>query len=127
MPRPIRLDAELSGSIRRIWEENFRAHEPRKVWRQLHPEGMLAARCTVERLMRRATRHLVGLRLGRFRHRRHARCIVDWRVSRSMQTESPWRSLDAVEYATLVWGDWFNNRRLLEPIGYVPPAKSSRE
>ena len=35
----------------------------------------------------------------------------------------PWRSIDAVEYATLVWVDWFNNRRLLEPLGYVPPAE----
>lgn len=35
----------------------------------------------------------------------------------------PWRSLDAVEYATLEWVDWFNNRRLLEPIGDVPPAE----
>jgi putative transposase len=35
----------------------------------------------------------------------------------------PWRTIDAVEYATLVWVDWFNNRRLLEPIGYVPPAE----
>ena len=34
----------------------------------------------------------------------------------------PWRSLEAVEYATLEWGDWFNNRRLLEPIGNIPPA-----
>ena len=34
----------------------------------------------------------------------------------------PWRTIDAVEYATLVWVDWFNNRRLLAPIGYVPPA-----
>lgn len=35
----------------------------------------------------------------------------------------PWRNIDAVEYATLVWVDWFNNRRLLEPLGYVPPAE----
>jgi len=35
----------------------------------------------------------------------------------------PWRHLDAVEVATLTWVDWFNNRRLLEPIGYVPPAE----
>jgi putative transposase len=35
----------------------------------------------------------------------------------------PWRTIDAVEYATLVWVDWFNNRRLLEPLGYVPPAE----
>jgi len=37
---------------------------------------------------------------------------------------SPWRSLEAVEFATLEWVDWFNNRRLLEPIGNVPPAEA---
>jgi putative transposase len=35
----------------------------------------------------------------------------------------PWRNIEAVEYATLEWVDWFNNRRLLEPIGDVPPAE----
>jgi putative transposase len=35
----------------------------------------------------------------------------------------PWRSFEAVEYATLEWVDWFNNRRLLEPIGNIPPAE----
>jgi len=37
--------------------------------------------------------------------------------------EGPWKSLDEVEYATLEWVDWFNHTRLLEPIGYVPPAE----
>jgi putative transposase len=36
----------------------------------------------------------------------------------------PWRSVEAVEYATLEWVDWFNNRRLLEPIGNIPPAEA---
>jgi putative transposase len=36
----------------------------------------------------------------------------------------PWRSMQAVEYATLEWVDWFNNRRLLEPIGNIPPAEA---
>jgi transposase InsO family protein len=36
----------------------------------------------------------------------------------------PWRSFDAVEFATLEWVDWFNNRRLLEPIGNIPPAEA---
>jgi putative transposase len=36
----------------------------------------------------------------------------------------PWRSLAAVEFATLEWVDWFNNRRLLEPIGNIPPAEA---
>lgn len=35
----------------------------------------------------------------------------------------PWRSLEAVEFATLAWVDWFNTRRPLVPIGYVPPAE----
>ena len=36
----------------------------------------------------------------------------------------PWRSLEAVEFATLEWVDWFNHRRLLEPIGNIPPAEA---
>ena len=36
----------------------------------------------------------------------------------------PWRSFEAVEYATLEWVDWFNNHRLLEPIGNIPPAEA---
>ena len=35
----------------------------------------------------------------------------------------PWRTVDDVEYATLEWVDWFNHRRLLEPIGNIPPAE----
>jgi transposase InsO family protein len=38
----------------------------------------------------------------------------------------PWQSLEAVEYATLEWVDWFNNRRLLEPIGNIPPAEAEQ-
>jgi transposase InsO family protein len=40
-----------------------------------------------------------------------------------IQRKGPWRHLEAVEFATLPWVDWFNTRRLLEPIGYVPPAE----
>ena len=36
----------------------------------------------------------------------------------------PWRTFEAVEYATLEWVDWFNNRRLLEPIANIPPAEA---
>ena len=243
LPTRVQRDAELSGSIRRVWEENFRVYGARKVWRQLHREGIPVARCTVERLMRREG--LCGVVRGRRKRTTFpadvaerppdrvqrqfvasrpnqlwiadftyvatwagfvyvafvidvfARCIVGWRVSRSMQTSlvldaleqalharqvgeglihhsdrgvqylsirysdrlkdagveasvgttgdsydnamaetiiglfkteviharGPWRALDAVEYATLEWVDWFNNRRLLEPIGHVPPVE----
>jgi len=39
----------------------------------------------------------------------------------------PWRSFEAVEYATLEWVDWFNNRRLLAPIGNIPPAEAEAQ
>ena len=40
-----------------------------------------------------------------------------------IRQRGPWRHLEAVEFATLEWVDWFNHRRLLEPIGHVPPAE----
>jgi transposase InsO family protein len=36
----------------------------------------------------------------------------------------PWKTREAVELATLEWVSWFNNHRLLEPIGYIPPAEA---
>ena len=38
----------------------------------------------------------------------------------------PWRSFEAVEFATLEWVDWFNHQRLLEPIGNIPPAEAEQ-
>ena len=40
-----------------------------------------------------------------------------------IRRRGPWRNLEAVEFATLAWVDWFNTQRLLAPIGYVPPAE----
>jgi transposase InsO family protein len=77
----------------------------------------------------------------------YARGIVGWRASRTasfvldaleqalhdrrpvhrgglVHRRSPWRSFEAVELATLEWVDWFNNRRLLEPIGNIPPDEA---
>ncbi len=53
--------------------------------------------------------------------------LMDGKVNGLYKTEvirrrGPWRSLEAVEFATLEWVDWFNHRRLLEPIGNIPPA-----
>ena len=36
----------------------------------------------------------------------------------------PWRNFEAVEFATMEWVDWFKHRRLLEPIGNIPPAEA---
>ena len=245
-PRYLR-DQALLPHIQRVWKENFRVYGVRKVWRQLNREGIVVARCTVERLMRQLG--IQGVVRGRKRittvsdpsQKRapdlvkrqftatqpnqlwvadftyvatwsgfvyvafiidvYARSIVGWRVSRSMKTElvldaleqalwarknrqelihhsdrgsqylsiryterlaevdinasvgttgdsydnalaetiiglyktevihhrGPWKGRDAVEYATLEWVDWFNNRRLLEPIGNIPPIEREKE
>jgi transposase InsO family protein len=237
-------DAALQVEIRRVHAEHFGVYGARKVWRQLHREGIAVARCTVERLMRQLG--LAGVRRGK-PHRTttpqaadarpadlverdfsastpnqlwvadltyvatwsgfvyvafvvdaFSRFIVGWQASRSLRTDlaldalemaiwarrseleglvhhsdrgsqylairyterlaeagavtsvgshgdsydnalaetiiglyktelirrrGPWKGIDQVEYATLEWVDWFNHRRLLEPIGYVPPAE----
>ena len=238
-------DDALKPEIQRVWEQNFRVYGVRKVWRQLHREGIEVPRCTVARLMRD-----LGLR-GVIRGRRvkttvpsevrdrpmdlvkrefqasrpnalwvadltyvatwggfvyvafvidaFARRIVGWRVSSSLhcdialdaleqalydrgvnqdtdlihhsdrgvqylsiryadrlteigiapsvgsvgdsydnalaetinglfkteviRQQGPWRNIESVEFATLTWVDWFNHRRLLEPIGNIPPAE----
>ncbi|GJE17670.1 IS3 family transposase ISMex33 [Methylobacterium marchantiae] len=246
LPARARRDAALMAEIRRVYEANFRVYGVRKVWRQLAREGIVAARCTVARLMR--VMSLAGIVRGRrvrttipdpaaacpldrvnrqfkaacpnrlwvadftyvatwrgfvyaaFVIDVFARRIVGWRVSRSARADfvldaleqalherrpfaggglvchsdrgsqyvsiryterlaeadiepsvgsvgdsydnalaetviglfkaevihrrGPWRGFEAVEYATLEWVDWFNNRRLLEPIGNIPPAEA---
>jgi len=52
-----------------------------------------------------------------------AESIIGLYKAEVIHRRGPWRSMDAVEYATLEWVDWFNNRRLLEPIGNIPPAE----
>ena len=239
-------DDVLASEIERVWEANMRVYGADKVWRQLAREGMSAARCTVERLMRRIG--LRGVMRGKvvrttisdnkapcpldkvnrqFRAERpnqlwvsdftyvstwqgwqyvafvidvFARRIVGWRVSSSMRTDfvldaleqalyarqperdnslvihsdrgsqyvsiryserlaeagvepsvgskgdsydnalaetinglykaelihrrAPWKTKESLELATLEWVSWFNHQRLLEPIGYIPPAEA---
>jgi putative transposase len=234
-------DTELKAEIVRVHAEHLGVYGARKVWRQLHREGIAVARCTVERLM-----GLEGVRRGRVRRTTtpdqaaprpadlverdfsasrpnqlwvadltyvatwsgfvyvalvidaFSRFIVGWQAAWSLRTDlaldalemaiwrrqaqleglvhhsdrgsqylairyterlaeagavtsvgsrgdsydnalaetiiglyktelirrrGPWKGLDEVEYATLEWVDWFNHRRLLEPIGHVPPAE----
>jgi putative transposase len=245
-PAPVRAvrEAKLKAEIARVHAEHFGVYGARKVWRQLHREGIAVARCTVERLMRQLG--LEGVRRGKphktttpdaaaarpadlverdFSAARpnqlwvadltyvatwsgfvyvalvidaFSRFLVGWQASRSLRTDlaldalemaiwrrrggldglvhhsdrgsqylsirytdrlaeagavtsvgsrgdsydnalaetiiglyktelirrrGPWKGIDQVEYATLEWVDWFNHRRLLEPIGHLPPAE----
>lgn len=53
-----------------------------------------------------------------------AETIIGLYKAETIHRRGPWRSFEAVEYATLEWVDWFNTRRLLEPIGNIPPAEA---
>jgi transposase InsO family protein len=241
-----RQDEALRPEILRVFEENCRVYEVRKIWRQLGREGFDLARCTVARLMKsmgiqgiirgkphrttipdkkapcpldKANRQFrvpapnmlwvsdftyvatwKGFVYVAFVIDAYARRIVGWRISTSahagfvldaleravndrrpgkgmglvhhsdrgsqylsikyterlaeagiepsvgsvgdsydnalaetindlfkaevIHRRGPWRSFEAVEYATLEWVDWFNNRRLLEPFGNIPPAEA---
>ncbi len=236
-------DEALRLPIRRVWDDNFQAYGARKVWLQLKREGISAARCSIERLMRgmglrgvvrgRTARTTIAgdkdprpldLVQRRFRADRpnqlwvadftyvatwsgfvyvafvidvFSRMIVGWRVSTSMCADltldaleqalwarkvkgnlihhsdrgsqylsiryserlaeigieasvgsvgdaydnalaetinglfkaeviwrrGPWRNRDEVEHATLEWVHWFNTKRLLQPIGNIPPVE----
>ena len=52
-----------------------------------------------------------------------AETIIGLFKTEVIRQQGPWRNIEAVEFATLNWVDWFNHRRLLEPIGDVPPAE----
>ncbi|WCM92347.1 IS3 family transposase [Acidovorax sp. NCPPB 2350] len=239
-------DEALAPEIERVWHANMQVYGADKVWRQLAREGVMVARCTVERLMRRmglrgvmrgkVVRTTIGDakapcpldRVNRqFQAERpnqlwvsdftyvstwqgwlyvafvidvFARRIVGWRVSSSMRTDfvldaleqalyarqperdgslvchsdrgsqyvsiryterlaeagiepsvgskgdsydnalaetinglykaelihrrAPWKTKESLEFATLEWVSWFNHHRLLEPIGYIPPAEA---
>jgi DNA-binding PadR family transcriptional regulator len=56
-----------------------------------------------------------------------AETIIGLHKTEVIRQRGPWRGIEAVEFATLEWVDWFNHRRLLEPIGNVPRAEKELE
>lgn len=52
-----------------------------------------------------------------------AESVIGLYKTELIRKRGPWRGVDDVEIATLEYVDWFNNRRLLEPIGYIPPVE----
>jgi transposase InsO family protein len=52
-----------------------------------------------------------------------AESVIGLYKTEVIRRRGPWRDLEAVEFVTLEWASWFNNRRLVAPIGGVPPAE----
>ena len=52
-----------------------------------------------------------------------AESVIGLYKTEVIRRKGPWRTLEAVEFATLTWVDWFNTQRLLGPLGDVPPVE----
>jgi putative transposase len=89
--------------------------------RPLEPGQYLSIRYT-ERLAQAGAVTSVGSR-GDSDDNALAETIIGRYKTELVRRRGPWKGIDQVEYATLEWVDWFNHRRLLEPIGQVPPAE----
>jgi transposase InsO family protein len=132
---PMRLSARaqrdqaLKPEVARVFAENFAVYGVRKVWRQMMREGFPVARCTIERLMHAERLAEAGIEpsvgsVGDGYDNALAETINGFYKAGVIHRRGPWRSFEAVEYATLERVDWFDHRRLLEPIGNVPPAEA---
>ena len=86
----VRRDEALIPEIERVWQVNLQVYGAEKVWRQLNREGVVVARCTVERLMRR--QGLRGVVRGKVVRTTitdsKAACPLD-RVNRQFKAERP--------------------------------------
>ena len=52
-----------------------------------------------------------------------AESVIGLFKTEAIYRRGPWQGLEEVDFATLEWVAWYNQRRLLEPLGYVPPAE----
>ena len=119
LPARARRDAALMAEIRRVYEANFRVYGVRKVWRQLAREGIVAARCTVARLMR-----VMGL-AGVVRGRRvrttipdpAAACPLD-RVNRQFKAACPNRLWVADFTYVATWRGFVYAAFVIDVVGY---------
>jgi transposase InsO family protein len=78
--------------------------------------------CYTERLAEAGIEPSVGSR-GASDDNALAETVIGLYKTEVIRQAGPWRGLEDVEYATLEWGAWHNTQRLLEPLGYVPPAE----
>ena len=90
--------------------------------RPVEPGQYLAIRYT-ERLLGAGTEPSVGS-VGDSYDNALAETVIGLFKTEVIRRRGPWRNLETVEFATLDWVDWYNNRRLLEPIGNMPPAEA---
>jgi putative transposase len=117
--RSLRSDLALDALEMALWAHGKSAdglvhHSDRGSAVPLHP---------LQRATRRGRSGCIGRIPGKFLRQRTRRTINGLYKTEVIRRRGPWKNIDDVEFATLEWVDWFNNRRLLEPIGDIPPAE----
>ena len=116
--RSLRSDLALDALEQALY---FRPHTERLVHHSDRGVQYLSIRYT-ERLAEAGIERSVGS-VGDSYDNALAETINGLFKTEVIRRKGPWRNIDEVEIAVLEWVDWFNNRRLLEPIGWVPPAE----
>jgi putative transposase len=124
----------------RLYPQQQTPHDPRledtaealtELWRQLHRPVLLppveAGQFTLirytERLPEAGAKPSIGS-VGDSYDNAMAKSIIGLFKTEVILCQGPWRIRDAVEMAILEWVDWYNNRRLFEALGDIPPAKA---
>jgi transposase InsO family protein len=116
----LRTDLALDALEQAIWDR-LETNPNRLVHHSDRGSQYLSIRYT-ERLAEAGIEPSVGS-VGDSYDNALAESIIGLFKTEVIRRRGPWRGLDDVEYATLEWVDWFNNRRILEPIGDIPPAE----
>ena len=116
----LRADLPLDALEQALWARDPKPGE-RLVHHSDHGSQYLSIRYT-DRLVETGIEPSVGT-VGDSYDNALAESVIGLYKTELIRNRGPWRDLDQVEYATLEYVDWFNHRRLLEPIGDIPPAE----
>jgi putative transposase len=108
----------LDGLEQALWA---REHTDALIHHSDRGSQYLSIRYT-ERLLEEGVQPSVGS-VGDSYDNAMAESIIGLYKAEVIRRRGPWRNLEQVEYATLEWVDWFNNRRLLGPLGDIPPIE----
>ena len=121
MSSSLRTDIGLDALEQALYERNINARDSDLVHHSDRGVHYVSIRYT-ERLSEAGIEPSVGSVSDSYDNAL-AETIIGLYKTEVIRQRGPWKNIDEVEYATLEWIDWFNNRRLFQPIGDVPPAE----
>jgi transposase InsO family protein len=116
----LRTDLALDALEQAIWDRLGRGAKP--LIHHSDAGGQYLSIRYTERLAEAGIEPSVGS-VGDSYDNSMAESVIGLYKTELIRNRGPWRNLDTVEFATLEWVDWWNNRRILEPIGNIPPAE----